>query len=83
MQAMFAFLKKNINYSSTAIEEKIQGDVIIDFTVTPKGVVANSRITKGLHPDIDKEVLGTLKKDVYKRQTLRTWKHRMRLCLLH
>lgn len=62
MQAMFAFLKKNINYSSTAIEEKIQGDVIIDFTVTPKGVVANSRITKGLHPDIDKEVLGTLKK---------------------
>lgn len=62
MQAMFAFLKKNINYSSTAIEEKIQGNVIIDFTVTPKGVVANSRITKGLHPDIDKEVLGTLKK---------------------
>ena len=42
--------------------KKIQGDVIIDFTVTPKGVVANSRITKGLHPDIDKEVLGTLKK---------------------
>lgn len=62
MQAMFAFLEKNINYSSTAVEEKIQGDVIIDFTVTPKGVVANSRITKGLHPDIDKEVLETLKR---------------------
>ena len=62
MQAMFAFLKKNINYSSKAIEEKIEGDVTIDFTVTSKGAVANSRITKGLHPDIDKEVLGTVKR---------------------
>lgn len=62
IQAMFAFLKKNINYSPKAIEEKIQGDLIVDFTVTPKGAVVKSRLTKGLYPDIDKEVLGTIKR---------------------
>lgn len=61
VQAMFIFLKSNIHYSPEAIQAKIQGDVAIFFTLTKDGTVANSRITKSLCPDLDKEVLEAVK----------------------
>ena len=53
MRAMFAFLRENIEYPSKAIEAKMQGDVTVGFTVTKKGAITNSRITKKLYPALD------------------------------
>ena len=55
--AIFTFLGKNINYLPKAIENKSQGDMIVDFTLTKNGKVTNSRILKGICPDLDQEVL--------------------------
>lgn len=54
---IFTFLGKNINYLPKAIENKSQGDMVVDFTLTKNGKVTNSRILKGLCPDLDEEVL--------------------------
>lgn len=62
MRAMFAFLRENIGYPSKAIEAKMQGDVTVGFTVTKKGAITNSRITKKLYPALDIEVLETVKR---------------------
>lgn len=59
---IFTFLGKNINYLPKAIENKSQGgDMIVDFTLTKNGKVTNSRILKGICPDLDQEVLRTIK----------------------
>lgn len=61
LHGIFAFLKENINYLPKAIEMKKQGDIIVGFTITQSGNIVNSRIVKGLSPDLDKEVLRCIK----------------------
>ena len=62
LEAMLTFLRENISYPLSAIEEKKQGEVTISFTVTKEGIVANSNITKKLSLAIDREVLQAVKK---------------------
>ena len=61
IHSIFAYLKENIHYSPKAIENKKQGGIIVDFTMTKEGQIVNSRIINGLCPDLDKEVLRALK----------------------
>ena len=47
MQVVFTFLGKHINYLPKAIENKVEGDIIVGFTMTKNGEVANGSIIKG------------------------------------
>lgn len=61
MQVVFTFLGKHINYLPKAIENKVEGDIIVGFTMTKNGEVANGRIIKGLYSDLNEEVLRVIK----------------------
>ena len=60
--SIVAFLRENISYSPKAIEAKIQGDIIVGFTVTKEGIMTNRRIIKTLYPALDMDVLEAVKK---------------------
>lgn len=61
MQVVFTFLGKHINYLPKAIENKVEGDIIVGFTMTKNGEVRNGRIVKGLYADLNEEVLRVIK----------------------
>lgn len=52
---LMRFLEKNIRYPNP--EPGIQGSVILQFTITKDGSVADAKVLKGIHPLFDKEAL--------------------------
>jgi protein TonB len=63
--ALLEFIGKNTVYPTEAIENNIEGRVILKFVVTPNGSVGKIEILKGVDPLLDKEairVVGTLPK---------------------
>ena len=56
-QAMYKWLTDNIKYPPEAVEEGIQGKVIIEFVVSKTGAVENARVLRGRTPDLDNEAL--------------------------
>lgn len=61
MQVVFTYLGKHIDYLPKAIDNKVEGDIIVGFTMTKNGEVANGRIIKGLYSDLNEEVLRVIK----------------------
>lgn len=55
-------LQRNISYPRKAIRDKVEGRVILEFTVDPKGKVRNPRIVKGVRDDINKEAIRAISK---------------------
>jgi protein TonB len=63
--ALLDFIAKNIIYPGEALNNNIQGRVILKFVVEPDGSVGRIEILKGVDPLIDQEavrVVGTLPK---------------------
>jgi protein TonB len=54
-KALQNFIISNIKYPETCRENKIQGKVIIDFTVTKTGKIENIYVSLGANPELDKE----------------------------
>ncbi len=46
-----------VKYPQKAIEEGIQGRVLVDFIVTEKGKVTDVKVLKGVHPLLDEEAV--------------------------
>lgn len=59
--AMYKFLSENIVYPPLAIENNIQGRVMIQFVIDEKGKVTNPVILRGVDPVLDKEALRVIK----------------------
>lgn len=55
------FLKHNLTYPKAAIENKIEGDVIISFKVSDNGEVFDPSILKGLGYGCDEEAIRLVK----------------------
>lgn len=55
--ALFKYLSQHINYPADAQEAGIQGRVLVRFTVGKDGAIRNARVTKGVHPSLDREAL--------------------------
>lgn len=55
--ALFKYLGQHINYPADAQEAGIQGRVLVRFTVDKDGAIRNARVTKGVHPSLDREAL--------------------------
>lgn len=51
------FLSKNIKYPTQAIENGIQGRVIVQFVVKSDGSIAEPKVVRGVEPLLDKEAL--------------------------
>lgn len=56
-KALMTFISQNIEYPATAIENGVQGRVLVKFVVTPKGNVANTEVIESVSPELDAEAL--------------------------
>ena len=54
-KALLDFIRNNLRYPDT--DTCVTGRVIVQFTVTKEGEVANAKIVRGVHPLFDKEAL--------------------------
>jgi periplasmic protein TonB len=56
-QALLAYISKNLVYPSEALDNNIQGKVILKFVVKPDGSVGRIVILKGVDPLLDQEAV--------------------------
>jgi len=59
-KALVKFIRKNLEYPKTAIEDDIEGRVLSTFIVDKNGNVTNVRIAKGVRSDLDSTCIKTL-----------------------
>lgn len=60
-KALVKFLSVNLRYPTVCRELKIQGKVLVKFTVKADGTIANIRITKSVDTYLDKEAIRVVK----------------------
>ncbi len=56
-KAMMDFLSRNINYPQRAMENGIQGKVVVQFVVTKNGTIGEVKVIRSIDPDLDKEAI--------------------------
>ena len=61
MKALFDYLEKNIKYPAKAVKNKIQGRVIVQFTVDEKGRLSDIKVVKSVEPSLDAEAVRVVK----------------------
>lgn len=59
--ALFKFLRENIIYPQSAIDDGIKGTVYVSFVVEKNGSLSEIKIIRGIHPDFDEEVIRVVK----------------------
>ena len=59
---LMAFLRSNLKYPKKAIEEDIQGKVIVQFIVQKNGKIKDISVIKSVHPLLDAEAVRVVKK---------------------
>lgn len=55
--AMLEFLRTNIKYPQSCIDDKIQGRVLVKFVVEKDGSVTGAEVVKSVNKDLDAEAL--------------------------
>jgi TonB family protein len=58
---LMRYVAHHLDYPAQAKSAKVQGDVIVEFTVSPSGAVDQVNISQGLHPACDKEAIRLVK----------------------
>lgn len=59
--ALNSFLSDNINYPAIAVEEGIQGTVVVSFIVEKSGVISNVCVVRSVDPALDREAVRVVK----------------------
>jgi protein TonB len=57
MDSLNKFLRNNIQYPTTAIEDTVQGKVLVQFVVASDGKIKEPKVIKSVRDDLDKEAL--------------------------
>ena len=57
LDALMAYLQKEMKYPETAFTERVEGKVFVSFIVTKEGSVVSPAVVKGVREDMDKEAL--------------------------
>lgn len=57
MKGLFEFIRANLVYPQTAIDDSIEGRVYIEYIVDTLGNTSNHKILRGVREDIDNEAL--------------------------
>lgn len=60
--AVLNYLSKNIVYPAQAVTEKIEGKVVLQFTITKKGRIKDVEVIKSAHPLLDAEAVRVLER---------------------
>lgn len=60
--AIMEFIANNLQYPASAIENNVQGKVIVQFTVTKTGEVSDVSVMRGVDPDLDQEAVRIISK---------------------
>lgn len=55
--AMTNFVQKNLRYPQDAIDNGIQGRVVVSFVIETNGRISDVKVVKGVSPSLDKEAL--------------------------
>lgn len=55
--ALMKYMRNNIKYPVIAIENGIQGNVIVQFVVKKDGTIGTVKIVRGLSPELNKEAI--------------------------
>ncbi len=55
-------MPKNIPYPNSALNDNIQGSVVLQYTIDKKGKTINKKIIKGVREDLDTLCLNMLNK---------------------
>lgn len=61
MEALSRYISSNIQYPARAVEDGVQGRVIVQFTISRTGKIENVSIVRGRHPALDKEAIRVVK----------------------
>lgn len=59
--AMFQYISDHIQYPPIAMENNIQGRVIVQFVVMKDGSIGDVKVARGKDPDLDKEAVRVVK----------------------
>ena len=60
-KAMMEYLKENTEYPAKAVKNKIQGRVIVQFTVDEKGRLSDIKVVKSVEPSLNAEAVRVIK----------------------
>lgn len=55
--ALYGFISDNITYPEDALAQKVEGIVVVKFSVDTQGVISNVRVKKNLFPSLDNEAI--------------------------
>ncbi len=61
MNALMAYLNKNIKYPSIAQDNNIQGRVLVSFVVNKDGSIVDPEVVKSVDASLDKEAMRVIK----------------------
>lgn len=56
-KALEKYILKNFTYPAKAIDENIEGKVVIEFVINKKGEIVKEKIVQSVHPLLDKETI--------------------------
>jgi periplasmic protein TonB len=62
LAGMARYLQRNLKYPASARRIGIEGTVFVTFIVNGDGSVSNVEVTRGIHPDCDKEAVRVISK---------------------
>ena len=58
---LMKYIHKNLKYPPVAMENNIQGRVVVQFVVTKTGKIGEVKVARGRDPDLDKEAVRLVK----------------------
>ena len=66
-EAFKSFVSTNLKYPAEALNDKIEGSVIVEYDISDEGVVINPRILKGLGHGCDEEAIRVVSLLIYEK----------------
>lgn len=61
-KAMYEFIAKNLVYPESAMENGVEGKVIVEFVITADGSVTNPKIVRKIDPDLEDAAIKVIMK---------------------
>ncbi len=59
---LYQMLAENIRYPEDAMNDSIQGRVLVELTIGTDGEIANAKVLKGIHKSLDQAALDAIKR---------------------
>jgi protein TonB len=65
IDSMKSFVARNLKYPHTALRDKIEGTVYVEFWIDTSGLTVDHKIMRGVRPDLDDEAIRVSKLIVF------------------